>query len=489
MSFAQVDFGSPASAARGGATTASSKDWEAIEINPANLGHSDNKVFSLTIMNVGVNFQDKDLAASQVTGHITNFNLKDSANLQELKNWVTAPGGFNFSTTVNWLAFSLCIPKLGGLGISLTDEAYFHTQLTPTFADILFNGINAPEFNRFRSLEGIKSIDSLESAISRIPGDETYLQTLSQQFNGSNAGGYHYRELNIDYGHKLYSLAIHSGVKGGASFENSEYINPKVKTSDTVTNYLDIFGGFGFKPIWGFADLDATAADGVLTSNDALVNNYPKNIYQLHGLGSLFNNTGHGYGIDLGLSATYKKWKLGFSVIDLGKITWQNNQLITTNALTPNELNTALLEIIQDTNGGLNETKAENQILKDFVNTGHGPDYTTDLPSKFRSGISYQVSHGILLSSDFVVPLNKVSGNLINPYWSVGAQIHFFNILDFSVGYVTEKSIGNFIPVGIFLSTVGSTQLFIATNDITAYLSNSTGHEVSLAFGIRVFGL
>ena len=52
LAFGQIDFGSPAAAALGGAVTATARDWAAIEINPANLGWHDNHPFSVSIVNV-----------------------------------------------------------------------------------------------------------------------------------------------------------------------------------------------------------------------------------------------------------------------------------------------------------------------------------------------------------------------------------------------------------------------------------------------------
>lgn len=58
ITLAQIDFGSPSATSRGGSVTAVSTDWEAIEINPSNLGWKSNPKFTMGLANIGINVQD-----------------------------------------------------------------------------------------------------------------------------------------------------------------------------------------------------------------------------------------------------------------------------------------------------------------------------------------------------------------------------------------------------------------------------------------------
>jgi hypothetical protein len=464
ISFAQIDFGTPSAAADGGSVTATAKDWQAIEINPANLGWSNNDKFSLSIANVGVNIQ-----SNQITyGQLKNANFGDSITpleRQELYNALTAPGGLNVATTINWFSFSMHMKKWGGIAISLTDKAYSHIYLSKATANVLDSGQKSQIY---------QDIQNNPSLLNQT--------TVAQTFQGTSMGGYQYRELNIDYGNVLLTIPVRGTGKGGASFENSDYLNYGAKTSDTVSNPIVIYGGFGIKPIWGVFDYNSIIDNGQNIEQGTMVYWDPSYIHNTI-LSNAFTANGRGLGLDLGLSASYKRWKLGLSATDLGKITWQNPEFANTGKFLP--------VLDSEEMGGLLNNKS--QILNAFVNyskagyTGQ-PNFTTELPSKFRTGISYKLNGLITLSSDFVAPLNSVQGNLINPYLAAGARISIFSLVSIGVGIGTEKGFGNVVPLGVYVNFIGGLDFYVATNDAIAFIGNGGGHDVSASAGIRVFG-
>jgi len=458
ISFEQIDFGSASATARGGSVTATALNFEAIEINPANLGRKENDGFSLSVLNVGVNIQDNAINVNEIE-HAKFDSLTYSDKVNMLKA-ATAPGGFNESTTVNWLAFSFFIPKVGGFGISLTDEIYSHVYLNSTAADVFFNGVNSQTYKDTAALAN---------------------KLVSQEFNGSSAGGYQYREINIDYGRKLLTIKVHNTGNGRASFQNSEYLNNSCKTSDTVYNPIEIYGGIGLKPIWGIGDYNGMISNGQNIENGTYVYN---STYFSQLSSHPFMANGRGFGVDLGLNTTYEKWKFGMSAIDLGKINWQNNSFLNATITMPT------LSSLEGEGGIFENGTDEFKIMSHFVNNvpNAGPNYTTDLPSKFRMGLSYQLTKIVAFSSDFVAPLNKVQGNLINPYWGVCTQLNFFNYFNLNVGFATEKGFGNLVPLGVLINFLQGPEIYAGTNDILAYLGNGNGHILSAAVGIRLVG-
>ncbi len=459
ISFAQIDFGGPTASARGGAVTATAQDWEAIEINPANLGWSTNHGFSLSIANVGVNVEDQAVTIHEV--RTTQFDSLTPLQRQQAYNAMTTPGGLNVAVSANFFSFSIHTKKWGGLAISLTDKAYAHAYFSPNTAKIITD------------LVDIKDSASLIKAILK---DTSLLkETPAQLLDGTTMGGYHYRELNIDYGHKLLTINVRSTGKGGASYQNSEYLDYRNKTSDTVSNPIEIYGGFALKPIWGLGQFSSifTGEQNVEEGTYVYGNSgYTKNI-----LANIFTANGRGLGVDLGLSASYKNWKLGASVIDIGKINWQNIDFVPYPLTFPTS-----------TDSLRKYTQGNAKILDYFFQQSPGPNYTTELPTKFRLGISYRLTKGIQFASDFVAPLNSVPGNLLSPYVSLGAQINVFHYIELNIGIATEKGFSYVIPMGVFVNFIGGLDFYVGTNDAVAYLNNGSGHVLSAAAGIRVFG-
>ena len=191
----------------------------------------------------------------------------------------------------------------------------------------------------------------------------------------------------------------------------------------------------------------------------------------------MFQANGRGLGIDLGLSASYKKWKLGMSVTDIGHIKWQNIDFTPTTIKFPTNYD-SLRNYIQN----------NAKILNYFYNQSPGPDYTNQLPTKFRLGLSYQLTKGIGFSSDFVAPLNSVPGNLLKPYIAACTQINVFHYIELNVGIATESQFNYVVPVGVFVNFIGGFDFYVGTNDATAFLNNYSGHVLSAAAGIRICG-
>lgn len=468
ISFAQIYFGSPIAASEDGSVTATAKNWECIEINPSNLGWSNNHTFSFSVANVGLNFQDNglNLASRSIINEIENAKNQDSITPQQrsqMYNAVTAPGGLNMSTTINWASFSFTIPKVGGFGVSLTDKLYLHAQLSPNLARIL------SDFSGVRDTSELKQTFHNDSSLLK--------QTPAQIENGTNAGGYHYRELNIDYGRKILTIQTHSVGTGGASFQNSEFLDT-AKNSYFVSNPIEIYAGFGFKPIWGLGSYSSDFVGGQSINEGTYVygnTNYTQNI-----LPNIFTANGRGYGVDLGLSASYERWKLGFSVIDLGQITWHNNSFQN----APDQFPTSESQVISELNNNAS-------IFNDIVYYTHlpEPDYTTQLPSQFRAGLSYECGRFLMFSSDFVAPLNTVPGNLLNPYVGVGVHLQLFRIFGLGLGYATEQGFGNLVPCGIYINILYGFEVYAGTNDLLAYVGSFSGqHVLSGSAGLKIFG-
>src|SRR6185312_1623543 len=185
LSFGQIDLCLPVATAKGGAVTALVGDWECIGINPSNLGWESNHHISLSLVNAGVSIQSKALDYNTLMGALTNPSAQfTDQQKQQYAQVFSAHDGLNLYGDVNWVAFSIKIPKIGGFAFNVRDRAIGHVTLSPTAADIIFNGV--------------KSAPYQDSTIT--------LQKISHELAGTNVAFYYYREANLSFGRKLFQI-------------------------------------------------------------------------------------------------------------------------------------------------------------------------------------------------------------------------------------------------------------------------------------------
>jgi hypothetical protein len=460
----QIDLCLPVASAQGGAINAQAKDWEAIGINPANLGWESNHKFSITILNVGISAESSALDFQTLKTALTHpGDTFSTAQKQHFAQVLSNSNGLNLYGDVNWLAFSFHFPKVGGFAVNLRDRVTAHLTLSPTAADIIFNGLNSAAYQ----------------------DPNIYNEKISHILDGTNFGYYHYRELNLDYGRKLFKI----GGGGGASLSSFDVrSNGNKGVADTSDNALEVYGGVGVKYLWGIANVFAEAVNGTIDAHSAVSSSYGINYGNIPdftptNVGNLFNNTGHGYALDVGLSAVYKKWKFAVSATDLGSILWQHNTLtaVDTNMpkLDPNNYGIASWADLG------NFAFSNNSIL----NFRGGPDYSLALPAKLRTGISYQVIKQLALAADMVLPLNTVVGNLQNPYFALAGKFDIVKGISISTGIAGSQSYGIEVPLGLTMGLKNILQFYIGTADLVTYFGRQNNPNISVAFGLLRFNL
>jgi len=463
---AQIDLCLPVATARGGAVTALVNDWEAIGINPANLGWKSNHKFSITILGVGLSAQSSALDFNTLKNAlISPGDTFSKAQKQHFGEVFSNPNGLNLYGDVNWLAFSFNIPKVGGFAMNLRDVLTAHLGLSKTAADIMFNGLQSTAYQ--------------DSSIT--------LQKISHELAGTNFGLYYYRELNLDYGRELFHIG--GGQTGSVASFDVRTSEKSGSAGDTSDNALRFYGGIGLKYLWGLADVYGQVTDGGINAHSSVSSsfgiNYGNKIpdFTSTSVANLFNNTGTGYGIDIGLSAVWKNWKFGVSATDLGALNWTHNTLTAIDTNMPK---------LQPGNNGINSWSeignfafADNSIMS-FKG---GPDYTVPLPAKLRTGASYIVNKWVTLSADAVFPLNNVIGNIQTPFFAVAGQITIWKTLMICTGLAGSQVYGFDVPFGITFSLKNFVQFYIATSDIVTYFGRTNNPNISAAFGLLRFNL
>ncbi|GAB4132410.1 MAG: hypothetical protein Fur0041_03680 [Bacteroidia bacterium] len=444
---AQIDMGVPTATGKGGVSTALLGNFEAIGVNPANLGFSDNHKFSFTLANVGMTMQSKAIDFTTMKDAILHpGDTFSAAQKQQYAQMFSTPDGFNMQANVNWFAGSMYFPKLGGLAINVRDRAFANVSLSQNAADILFNGINSSVYQ-----------------------DTTVLnQFMSKVLDGCSFTYLHYRELNVAYGRRILGF--------GAEDENG---NPAIQ----------VLGGIGLKYLWGLGNANAKITKDLLTGQASFTTNYNINYGNIQNFtpqstSQLFNSVGSGYAMDLGATLFIKdKIRFAVSMNDIGGINWKNNVLIASDTTMPP---------LDSTNTGLNSWQLGSQAGFLFGNTGFmnynaGKDYKTNLPSRMRIGYGMKLGERVLLGADVVIPTNKTLYNLEKPYMAVGGEVKIGEIIHFNLGLSGNSDLGWNVPMGLTFGPIGFFEIGLATGDVLTYFSSTRNPNLSFALGFIRF--
>ncbi len=442
---AQIDMGVPAAAGKGGTATAMIGNYEAIGINPSNLGWRDNYKFSFTVANVGMSAQSRAIDFPTLKNALTHpSDTFTQAQKDDYAMRFATPDGFNLNANVNWFGASIYFPKFGGLAINVRDRMFAHVTLSQTAANIIFNGINAPEYQ-----------DS-----------SYYNQAMSSFLDGTSLTMLHYREVNIAYGRKLFGLG--TKTEGG-------------------TQAIEFFGGIGFKMLWGLGNVDVKIGDGVLVGHSSMTTNYEVNYGNIQNFtpeksGELFNSVGTGTAIDFGFSAIINdKFRAAVSFTDMGKITWNANILQAADTIMPN---------LDTTSTGFNSWDMNSQasfFMGDLMNYQTGSSYVINLPGRMRLGYGMKIGEHLNVGADVVVPLNQSLYNIQSPYIAIGGEFKIGEVLRFHAGFAGNKEIGWNVPAGITLGPLGFFELGLATGDVLTYFAKTDNPNLSFALGVIRF--
>jgi len=421
----QVQYVLPLSDAKSGALTAVAQDWEAIGVNPANLGWNTNHSFSFTILNAGISGQSEGMRFSGLMDAFYGTSLLTRANAWQ--GILGSRDGMNTNADVNWFAISFKVHEVPGT---------FAVNMTDKIASNAFLGLNASQ--------------AINPSGDRVYSDATTLALL----NGTNLTYTHYREINLDYGVRLFNLGgtqsdTYTPATSCFSFSNSG-------------EATGIYAGIGVKYIMGIANVNGSVSNGALAAQYD-INEYYPNIPS-----GFFNTPGQGEAIDLGIGIIHGRWKAGVSLIDIGSIRWHHGYKTTTD--------TGIASIIHGSDF-INELK--NGTLP---GSSQQSDYTTSLPSEMKGGVSYYVNKRVSLSSDIILPINNVPGGLAGPYFALGSQLKVSKHITLSPGLAVSVNDEWAIPVGVTINATSNLEFYMGTGDITSYIGKSNA-DVSLAVG------
>jgi len=435
---------------RGGVVTTFATDYQALGINPANLGRQGTSLVSFTIGEVGAGVGSQSLSSSQLrqlvfdrgnalsaterTALVANLNNANALNI-------------NADATAFALAFTLP-PGLGGLAVSVHQRLSGHAAFNQNSADIVVNGQQAALVQQYYDAAGNPRGGSPPPLLSAaLDGTELQLALTN--------------EFNIGYGVEVFN----------------------------VPGVFTLTAGAGYRYIQGVGVADVRASGGSLLAYSSLSPVFDINYGSLatsptfnYKSGSGLQPVGAGHGFDVGLAAEVgKTLRLGVALTDLGSMTW------TGNVVTANDQALSFPQY-----AGLTDYDVIRQLVNQFGASGQtlfqyqaAQERRASLPTKLRLGGGVRLSEYFEAGLDVTVPLNQVAGNLPAPFIGAGLDYKPVRWVRLSSGVSGGAGYSVGVPLGLtFVTPVWEAGL--STRSVLGYFSESNPYA-SVALGFLRF--
>lgn len=450
---AQNELSNFTATGRGGVVNTFALDYQALGINPANLGRAGEARVAFTVGEFGLGAASQSLS-KRLFRKIINSNsepLTPAAKV-ELLSAFGGDNALNLNADLTTVAFAVQLPNgLGGLAFNNRQRVASHLALNKNAADILINGRDAQIVQQY-----------YDPATGQYLGGSTPPPALSAVLEGTAIQLAWTSEFNVAYGNRVLDL-------------------PGVKLS----------AGVGYRYIQGLGVADVRVSGGELRGYSALGPAFDvdygsaassPSFHYRHG--GNFQRVGHGHGFDLGLAAEVGRFvRLGAAVTDLGRMSWDGNLLtasdqplrrITAEGLRDYDMISQLRDLFDNKDGSLFEYQP-------------GLTRTARLPAKLRLGTGVRISDNFEVGFDVTAPLNKEAGNLPATFVGAGLDYKPVHWLRLSTGVSGGAGYGASLPLGFTLVS-SAYEAGISTRDVTGFF-NEKNPYASVAFGFLRFKL
>lgn len=470
ISLAQTEGSAWTATGRGGVATTFVTDYQAIGINPSNLGWTsqyEEKKFTLGFTEMSYSLYSEALAKPQSREILRSMLTQDEGDDFTYDEKIDAARdftqtGFAMNFDFQWFGMALTTEKAGGFAFGIRERFSWYSKLNQTSSDILFLGYNAPYFDQtfFIDTSGV----NIDTFATSNPDSVNYAQAsvpnpFVEILNGSELRLSWLREYNFSYGKQLINsegFSLHAGV--GIKYIQGLGIMEVTSDGNELTAFSALTPGF---------DIDyGSAAAGNPSALES----------------AKFESVGTGMGLDFGLSAIIgDKLKLGFSVTDIGSVTWDGNVY---------EVQDTLLVDLEE--NGLDNyqlfNQASNFVGQDgFLKWDGVAEKEVKLPTMIRAGASYRFGEIVEAGVDLVIPGNNEPGNLEGAVFALGGDVNVTKWLRLSAGFVTGGNYDFNLPAGIMLrSPKGTWEGGIASRDILTFIVD-TSPTLSLSTGFLRF--
>ena len=443
---AQNELSNFSATGRGGVVNTFAVDYQALGINPANLGRATNSRVAFTIGEVGAGVASRSLSNSTFRTLVFHPDQQlTSAQRTDLVASLTSDNTLNLNLDANAAALAVRLPAgLGGLAVSYRQRVGAHLALNRNAADILVNGNQAAIVQQYYDATGNPSGPPPPKLSAALDGTALQLAWTA--------------EYNVGYGVEVVRL-------------------PDVFTLSV---------GAGYRYIQGLGIADVRISGGGLFAYSALSPVFKINYGSLASgggfnavSGSGLQAVGHGNGFDLGLTAEIGKvLRLGASVTDLGAMTWTGNVLTASdqNLNYPQYAGLTTYNVIQNV---VNQFGADRKTLFTYQ---AAQERRASLPAKLRLGGGLRLAKQLEVGLDVTVPLNDVAGNLTSTFVGAGLDFKPLSWVRLSTGVSGGAGYGASLPFGLTIVTK-VWEAGVSSRNVLGYFSeNNPYYSASLGF-------
>jgi hypothetical protein len=475
---AQNELSNFTATGRGGAVNALATEYQALGVNPANLGRATGVKIGFTIGEFGASMSSR--TASRTIFNKFLFNTEDQFNRvpganrdsekgkQERADVVKAFTGENagiVAADATPFAVSFYHPTIGGIAINTRYRMFGSADLNATAADLLFRGDNADVIQQ-NLPTAANPLGTFPKASAALKGTRIQIQAI--------------QEFNIGYGRKVYEG---EGV--------------------------EISLGLGLKFIRGIGILDVRSDGKTLTGYGALSPvfeaDYPATIVSgfnpktKSSSSAQFPGVGRGSAFDIGISATVaKKVHLSASIIDVGKMTWDANLVEMQDATIKPYTTDPTAASDPELNYPGPVTYNFWRAIKRFQVNGNSENspFTykpskkreVKLPTRLRVGAASDLGDKFTVAIDGQLPFDKeIAGSYRSALVGAGVTYKPVYWLHLSSGVSGGAGFGASIPLGISIVTRTYEGGF-ATRDIMGYFGEDNPY-LSVVAGFLRFKL
>ncbi len=466
--WAQLEGGAFTETGRG-ASTAFITDYQALGINPANLGFGNeyNKKYTFSLFQFSFSQYAEGFTKENLSSARKGIDTKLTAAEQYSASLDFAKTDLSLDFTSTLFGFAVNTENAGNFAFAINLKASHFSNLNDEASGHLWRGFVDPYFDQwvvrdeFGNLDTIANegpsstrIDEVELGFSTDPkyASELYSNTVVKDMS--------YMEYSVGYGRNVYEnedLSLYAGV-GLKYLEGLYVLNLTIEDSEVKEAYTASSPSLG---------IDYGSAAETNPSRVA---------------GTGYSPVGQGFGFDFGLALELNdQFRISAAVTDIGSLTFDGNVYSSKDTLI-HDIESSGIESYNVF------TEFDVFAGKDgvFKWTGEEEKKVT-LPTQMRLGLAYFINEKFRLGLDMVAPLNEEPGNLNGFVFAMGGEYLASKVIRVSTGFSAGGNYAFRIPLGLnFVINEGAWEFGVASRDIL-YFFKDDQPNFSLAAGFLRF--
>jgi hypothetical protein len=432
-----------------------SRGLSAVGLNPALLGYENSNTLEIQIFPLSAYGLDAGPSFSDASALADVFNFKNGQISDSTRKHISAvlsDGKLSGRGDAEILGVSYHLPTVGTFAFTWTTHAALRTDIPQEFLDFFINA---------------------ESQLVNADEGKTY--------SNFDLQGMWYNEYSASFGTSIFRSPDTS------SFINSFYIGGAAKYISGIGYLqLDPTNYFSFRPDNGFTNI---GVNYVVRSayGEGFDPKHVPNHFSFDFLTS--NQSGSGFGTDLGVAVGFLGTKsgnsivlLGLSVTDIGTISWSTNATERIADHLSRDIHTST------TINALNDSlKALGGTLRRITS------FTSPLPAMFRAGLQFDldamgIEWGVFIPKialEYATGLTDIVGSLKSGRLGAGLTLEKRGPIGLRIngGFVLESNATDF-TLGVGISPLKFLSIDIASSHIGQFFKSGSS-RTDLALGIR----